>query len=100
MVVATHCAERLPELDYRRLKQEFADMLVGNFDVDNRTGSGVSRLGEAISAQVTKLPRMGQIISPRWLAARDEILGLARAEPQILYEDFESKHSGLGLSYR
>jgi internalin A len=88
MVVATHCEERLPDLDYRHLESVFPDMLAGSFEVDNRTGFGLAELRQAISRQAARLPQMGQEISHRWLAARDEILALAQAEPQIRYERF------------
>jgi internalin A len=88
MVVATHCEERLPELDYPHLEQTFPGMLVGSFDVDNRTESGIPGLREAIGRQAAQLPQMGQLISPRWAAARDEILAHAQDEPQIQYGHF------------
>jgi internalin A len=34
------------------------------------------------------LPQMGELISLRWIAARDEILALAQVEPQIPYQQF------------
>jgi internalin A len=88
IVVATHCAERLPELDYPELEQAFPEMLAGSFDVDNRTGAGIPMLRAAISQQAPELPQMGQLVSPRWVTARDEILGKAQTEPQISYEQF------------
>ncbi len=88
MVVATHCAERLPELDYTHLKQTFSGLLAGSFEVDSRTGVGLSELREAIGVQAARLPQMGQRISPRWVSAREEILARAEAEPQIRYEQF------------
>ena len=88
IVVATHCAERSPELDYPQLKLSFPDMLVGSFEVDSRTELGLRELREAIGRQAAQLPQMGQLISIRWVAARDEILARAHAEPQIPYEQF------------
>lgn len=88
ILVATHCAERLPELDYQSLEAAFPGILAGNAEVDNRTGSGIPELRKSIAQQAAKLPRMGQLISPRWVAARDEILALAKTEPQIRYEQF------------
>jgi GTPase SAR1 family protein len=88
MVVATHCAERLPELDYPHLKQIFTRMLVGSFEVDNLTEAGLPDLREAITQHASKLPQMGQLISPRWVAARDAILAKGQSEPQIRYEEF------------
>jgi hypothetical protein len=88
VVVATHCADRLPELDYPQLRQSFPDMLVGSFDVDNESKAGLPPLCAAIAEQAARLPQMGQRISPRWIAARDEILARAGAEPQIRYGQF------------
>ena len=90
IVVATHCVERLPELDYRRLEQTFPGMLIGSFDVDNSIGAGISALRRAIGREAAQLPQMGQRISNRWAAARDEILALGQAKPQISYKWFES----------
>jgi internalin A len=88
ILVATHCAERLPELDYQALEGAFPGILAGNAEVDNRTEAGISELRTSIAEQAAKLPRMGQLISPRWVAARDEILARAKTEPQIRYEQF------------
>jgi len=67
IVVATHCEERLPELDYPHLKHEFSRMLTGSFDVDSRTQVGLPELRTAIGQQAAELPSMGQMISPRWV---------------------------------
>ena len=89
LVVATHCAERLPELDYPRLEQMFHGMLPhAPFEVDSSTGQGVSGLTGAISEHAARLPQMGQLISRRWAAAREDVLACAAAEPQIPYEKF------------
>jgi internalin A len=88
IVVATHCAERLPELDYPHLKKTFPGMLNGSFAIDSRTGTGLSELREAIGHQAACLPQMGQLISPRWIAAREQILARAQVDPQIRYEEF------------
>ena len=88
LVVATHCDERHPELDYPQLKRTFPELLAGRYDVDNRTASGIPELREGIAAEAARLPQMGQLISPRWIAARDEIIARARTEPQISYEQF------------
>ena len=89
LVVATHCAERLPELDYPHLKQMFPGMLPrALFEVDSRTGQGISGLTNAISNHAARLPQMGQLISRRWAAAREDILACAAAEPQVPYEQF------------
>ena len=88
IVVATHCDERLPELDYPHLEQVFQKMLVGSFDVDNFTQSGIPQLRDAIARHASRLPQMGQLLSPRWVAARDEILSWKQSSPQILFEEF------------
>jgi internalin A len=88
LVVATYCDERQPELDYRQLEQAFRQLLVGRYSVDNRSTSGISDLRQGIAEQVARLPQMGQLISPRWSAARDEIIAVAETEPQIPFEQF------------
>jgi internalin A len=88
LVVATHCDERQPELDYPSLKQSVPGLLVGRYEVDNRSGHGISGLQEGIAAEVSQLPKMGQFISPRWIAARDEILACAQSEPLMPYARF------------
>ena len=78
IIVATHCAERHPELDYRQLDHDFPGMLAGQYAVDNRTGEGIPELRAAIAAETARLPQMGQLISPRWTAAREEVLSAGR----------------------
>lgn len=90
LVVATHCNERHPELDYPQLERSFPGLLAGWYKVDNRTGHGIPELRKAIAAEAAQLPQMGQLINPRWIAARDAILALAETEPQIPYERFAS----------
>ena len=88
MIVATHCRERLPDLDYPHLDRLFPGMMAGAFATDSSTGDGIAHLRDAISQQASKLSQMGQRISPRWTAAREAVLALADTEPQIRYERF------------
>jgi internalin A len=88
IIVATHCRERLADLDYPHLDRLFPGMLAGAFETDSSTGDGIAHLRDAISQQASKLPQMGQRISPRWTAAREAVLALADTEPQIRYERF------------
>ena len=97
LVVATHCDERRPELDYTHFKQAFPELLVGRHDVDNLSGRGISDLRKGIAEQAADLPQMGQLISPRWIAVRDEILRRATAEPQISYRQFTEVCSAHGV---
>ena len=89
LVVATHCSgERHPDLDYPHLKRAFHELLAGQFDVDSCTEHGILKLRQTIAAEVAQLPQMGQLISPRWIAVRDEIAVRAETEPQIAYDQF------------
>ncbi len=88
LVVATHCEDARPELDYPRLEQDFHRLLVGYYEVDNLTGYGIAELRKGIAREVARLPQMGQLISPRWIAARNEIIARAESEPQVSYEQF------------
>ena len=89
LIVATHCTDdQRPDLDYPHLQLEFPQMVVGHFEVDNKTGRGIPELRAAIAEQVVRLPQMGQKISSRWVAVRDEIADLAQTQPQISFQDF------------
>ena len=90
IVVATHCDERRPELDYRQLERSFPGLLAEQCEVDNRSGRGIVELRNIIAIEAAQLPQMGQLISPRWIATRDAILALAATEPQIPYDRFTS----------
>ena len=65
IVVATHCDERLPELDYPHLQQVFQKMLAGSFDVDNFTRSGIAELRDAIARQASAAAPDGPVPSAR-----------------------------------
>jgi internalin A len=95
LIVATHCDERNPELDFPTLKQEFGDLLVGQYTVDNRSGTGIDDLRRAISTQAARLPQMGELVSSRWIMARDEIL--EQPEPQIAHTGFVATCAKHGL---
>jgi internalin A len=88
LIVATHCAERLADLDYPYLERLFPGLLAGAFAVDSSTGEGFPALRQAISEEAARLWQTGQLWSPRWTAAREEILSLSEAEPQIRYDRF------------
>jgi internalin A len=98
MLVATHCAERRPELDYPHLERAFPGMLAGTFETDSQTGSGVDQLRQEIGAEAARLPQMGQLISLRWAAAREDILARGKIEPQIWYEEFAETCEQHGLT--
>jgi internalin A len=88
IVVATHCNERLPDLDYPHLERLFPGLIAGAYEVDSSDGTGIGALRYVISQHAARLPQMGQKISPRWSAAREAVLALGDAEPQIHYDEF------------
>jgi internalin A len=98
LLAATHCDERRPELDYPHLEQVFPGMLAGAFETDSRTGLGIDRIRRAIGEQAARLPQMGQLWSPRWVAARDDIVARGATEPQIWYAQFVAICEQHGLS--
>jgi internalin A len=88
MIVATHCRERLADLDLPYLEHLFPGMIAGAFEIDSSTGDGIEGLRMAISERAETLPQMGQRISPRWTASREAVLARAESEPQIPYQRF------------
>jgi internalin A len=97
LIVATHCDERHPDLDYTYLERSFSEVLARRYEIDNLSGSGISELREGVAVQAAGLPQMGQLISPRWIATRDEILAQAATQPQISYEQFADTCRGHGV---
>ena len=79
IVVATHCDERQPELDYPFLLSKFTSLLVGNMAVDSQSRNGMSELKLEIAGHASMLPQMGEVFSQRWIDAREEILALPEA---------------------
>ena len=89
LIVATHCAgDQYPDLDYPYLQRQFPHMLQGHFEVDNQTGHGIPELRDAIAKHVAQLPQMGQKVSSRWVAVRNEIADLSQMKPQMSFQDF------------
>jgi internalin A len=88
IVVATHSDERQPELDFPQLQRTLPGILAGQCAVDNLSGNGISELRKMITNEAARLPQMGQLLSQRWIAAREKIETLAASEPQIPYEQF------------
>ena len=100
ILVATYCDNQPPELDYGQLKQEFGEILTGSLKVDNRTGTGIAQLRHAMAEQAALLPKMGQRISRRWIAARDQSLSRAQGKPLIQYEVFKAICANNGVGDR
>jgi internalin A len=98
LIVATHADERIPELDYPELKVKFGDLIVGQHQVDSLSGRGIAELRDAIAAEASRLPHMGQSLSVRWQAARDEVLALG--EPQVGFSVFEQMCAGHDMQDR
>ncbi|GLY24443.1 COR domain-containing protein [Micromonospora sp. NBRC 101691] len=88
ILVPTHCDQRNPEIDLEQLKQAFPHMLSGQFPVDNKSGIGIPELRDEVAKEAAALPQMGRVLSPRWIAARDDILARYQSEPQISWVDF------------
>ena len=98
IVVATHSDERQPELDFPQLQRTLPGMLAGQCAIDNLSGNGIDQLRKMIADEAARLPQMGQLLSRRWIAAREEIGALAESEPQIPYEQFVSLCTRCGVT--
>jgi len=88
LLVATHADGRRAELDYPELQRQFGDMVVGSVAVDNESGTGIEDLRGLVAEQVAGLPQMGEVISAKWISARDEVLARRAKVTQIPYDDF------------
>jgi internalin A len=81
LIIASHCLERRPELDYPAIKVQFGEMIVGCLEVDSSTGKGIRELLALISVQASRLPQMGERLSASWIRTRDDVL--ATRLPQL-----------------
>jgi len=90
IIVATHCSERNAEIDVPRLNRLYPGLIADVKEIDNRTELGIAELRKSIAEEASKLPQMGQLISPRWIATRDELSARAVNEPQISFEAFRT----------
>ena len=88
IIVATHCNERQPELDYPALQRKYPRLLAGHLAVDSAHGTGIAALHDTIAAIVAGMEHVGTPFSRRWLDARDELKALG--ETHINYGDFEA----------
>ncbi|MEV4639071.1 COR domain-containing protein [Actinoplanes sp. NPDC049548] len=97
ILVVTHGDERNPEIDYHHLERLFPGMLAGQYTVDNKSGSGIDALKKAVAREAAGLPQMGRMLSTRWIAARNEILGQYRERPHIEFSLFVETCARHGL---
>ncbi|BAL89268.1 hypothetical protein AMIS_40480 [Actinoplanes missouriensis 431] len=86
MIVATHGDERQPEIDLPHLRAKFAPSLIGQWVVDNSSGSGMPDILRELALQASRYPQMGRRLSKRWVAVRDSLAFLD--EPQIPYRRY------------
>jgi hypothetical protein len=88
IVVATHCEERQPEIDEPYLRRRFGEIVAACVAVDSRTGHGIEDLRDLILKEASALPQMGELLSSRWVSARQEILSLhkRKSRARILSE--------------
>ena len=100
IIVATHCSDRTAEIDIPRLKRLYPGLIADVKEVDNRTELGVAELRASIAQEASKLPQMGQLISPRWIATRDELFARAATDPQISFEKFRAICRSHGVADR
>jgi GTPase SAR1 family protein len=83
VLVTTRADRHRADLDLATLQHAYPMVLGGVVEVDNRSGDGIDHLSQVIAEQASQLPQMGEEVSRRWIAARDQLL--ARPEPQLDY---------------
>lgn len=86
LLVGTH-GERLGDLNLRRLRDEFGDLLLDTDSarllvVENSDGRGIDAVLERISEHVHKLPQIRQFMSPAGTQVREDLRRLRQATPE------------------
>jgi len=97
LLIATHCDEGEPQLDYALLQQAFPGMLFGHYDVDNKSGTGIGDLRKAIVRHAAA-QHLAEMLSENAIIARDEILARASAQPCVSYQEFSAVCAAHGMS--
>jgi internalin A len=87
IVVATHGAERRPEIDASTLYEHFAAVLSGVCTVDSKTTQGFDELGHLLGDAALGLPQIGEEVSIHWMGVRDKLQELH--EPYIKRSIFD-----------
>ncbi|WFE40262.1 COR domain-containing protein [Micromonospora sp. WMMD998] len=94
MIVATHGDERQPEIDIPYLRAKFAPSLIGQWVVDNASGTGLPDIERELAHEASRYPQMGRRLSKRWIAVRDELASLNHPQiPYRSYHDICVKHN-------
>ena len=88
LIVATHCAdEKYPDLDYPQSAAAVPRACWwGISRWITRPDTALRNCEKLSPGQVARLPQMGQKISSRWVAVRNEIVELADSEPQMSFQ--------------
>jgi len=73
LVVASHGAERQPELDVPSLMKKYNPTVVGAGVIDSETGMNISWLRDRLAHSASALPQMGEMISEKWLRVREDL---------------------------
>jgi GTPase SAR1 family protein len=95
ILVATHADQRWPDINFAAFQQTYPQ-LVGQYYVDNYSGTGIDELRLAIARWTAQLPLMGQPWPGNWQAVEDELKELQ--EHHISFEDLEDVCTDLGLT--
>ena len=94
LLVATHADEdrRGYRIDYTGLKEQFGDMLVGQLEVDSRSGKGINKLKRIVAKELVRLPHVGEPISRRWMAAQEDLLAQRPQAPRHAWDEIADRH--------
>jgi len=87
LLVATHTDERAPDIDYPMYAESYRQ-LIGSCGVSNMSGDGIDALKMVICNAAARLPQMGEAWPKNHVAARQEIVELAKQRHHICRDEF------------
>ena len=96
LIVATHCNERHPELDYPSLQAKYPRLLAGHLAIDSSDDTGIDELHRRIAQVVSEMEHVGTPFNRRWLDTRDELKALPQTH--ITYDDYVQVCAKHGLN--
>lgn len=78
LIVSTHCdvGQRFARVNKTRLIEKYPKNIIGFYEVDSESGTGIEELKTDITLAASQLPHMGDPQSKSWNNAKNEVVNL------------------------
>lgn len=78
LIVSTHCdgGQRFARVNKARLSEKYPENIIGFYEIDSESGTGIEELKSEIALAASQLPHMGDPQSKSWNDAKNEAVNL------------------------